>query len=91
MKKLPRVVRLYIHTTLTGMAIGTLFAMALVMFNVANLRHLIDNVEGGWLAFFLLCFFNGIVFSGVQFALVVMGMARKPGDGDDDVTGPPQP
>ena len=58
------------------MAIGTIFSIALVvLFNVANLQHLIEHVSGGWLAFFLLCFFNGIVFSGVQFALIVLGMA----------------
>ena len=50
--------------------------MALLALNVANLRHLIDTVEGGWLAFFLLCFFNAIVFSGAISAAAVMGLGK---------------
>ena len=75
-RPLPRIVRLYIHTTLTGIAAGILFSMALLALNVANLRHLIDTVEGGWLAFFLLCFFNAIVFSGAISAAAVMGLGK---------------
>lgn len=78
---MPPLIRLYVRDCLMGFALGTLFAMGLVILNVANLRHLIDTVEGGWLAFFLLAFFNGIVFSGVQFGFTVMAMANK----DDDV------
>ena len=73
---MPRLVRLYVRECLLGMALGTIFAMILVIFNVANLRHLVNTVEGGWLAFFLLAFFNGIVFSGVQFGITVMRMAE---------------
>ena len=76
---MPRLVRLYIRECLLGMALGTLFSMALVVLNVGNLRHLIDAVDGGWLAFFLLAFFNGIVFSGVQFGITIMKMADKDG------------
>lgn len=74
---MPRLVRLYIRECLLGMALGTLFSMSLVVLNVGNLRHLIDSVDGGWLAFFLLAFFNGIVFAGVQFAITIMKMADK--------------
>ena len=86
---MPRVVRLYIRECLLGMALGVVFAMVLVVFNVANLQHLIDNVDGGWLAFALLAFFNGIVFAGAQFGMTVMRMGTD--TDDDDVTGPPQP
>ncbi|MCV6594045.1 MAG: hypothetical protein OIF48_13900 [Silicimonas sp.] len=87
---MPHHIRLYIRDCLLGFALGTIFSSVLVVFNVANLQHLIDNVQGGWLAFFLLCFFHGIVFSGVQFAITVMRMAGTEPE-EDDVTGPPQP
>ncbi|AZQ66583.1 hypothetical protein EF888_05170 [Silicimonas algicola] len=72
---MPPLVRLYVRETLLGLALGILFSMALVVLNIGNLRHLIDTVEGGWLAFLLLSFFNGIVFAGVQFGVRVMLMA----------------
>ena len=86
---MPHHIRLYIRDCLLGFALGIVFSAALVILNVANLQHLIDNVDGGWLAFFLLCFFHGIVFSGVQFGITVMRMAGT--EEEDDVTGPPQP
>lgn len=78
---MPDLIRLYIRECLLGFAIAILFSMGLVVFNVANLGHLVANVDGGWLAFALLCIFNGIVFSGVQFGLTVMRMAE---DDEDD-------
>lgn len=77
MKVMPHLIRLYIRECLLGFAIAILFSMALVILNVANLGHLVSNVEGGWLAFLLLCIFNGIVFSGVQFGMTVMRMAEE--------------
>jgi predicted branched-subunit amino acid permease len=71
---LPRVVRLYIASCLIGFALAAVFAGLLIGINVGNLRHLIATVEGGGLAAFLLFFFNGIVFSGVQFGITVMSM-----------------
>ena len=77
---MPRLVRLYIRECLLGFALAIVFSVALVLMNVANLRHLVSEVDGGWLAFALLCFFNGIVFAGVQFGITVMRMS----DGDED-------
>lgn len=77
---MPRLVRLYIRECLLGFAWAIIFSVALVVLNVANLGHLVTEVDGGWLAFALLCFFNGIVFAGVQFGLTIMRMS----DGDDD-------
>jgi hypothetical protein len=37
--------------------------------------------EGGFLAVFLLFFFNGLVFAGVQFGMTIMRMARPEDDG----------
>lgn len=77
---MPHHIRLYIRDCLMGFALGIIFAAAVVVLNVANLQHLIGNVDGGWLAFALLAFFNGIVFAGVQFSITVMRMAgTEPG------------
>jgi hypothetical protein len=43
---------------------------------VANLRSLMLATEGGAIAAFLLFFFNGLVFAGVQFAMTIMRMAE---------------
>lgn len=81
--KMPKLIRLYIVSVAIGFGIALAFALALVWMDVANLRHLILETDSGALAFFLLVFFNGIVFGGVQFAIAVMRLA----DGDDGPRG----
>jgi len=88
---MPRLIRIYVRDCLLGFALGILFSMGLVLFNVANLAHLIDTVDGGWLAFALLSFFNGIVFSGVQFGITIMRLPYEADETEEDVTGPPRP
>lgn len=78
---MPELVRLYIRQCLAGLALGIAFSMALVILNVANLGHLVGEVEGGWLAFALLCLFNGIVFAGVQFGLTIMRLRDRDREG----------
>nr|WP_114966310.1 hypothetical protein [Alkalilacustris brevis] len=78
---MPQLVRLYIRQVAIGFAIAAGFVAMLLVFNVANLQHLIFNTQGGWLALFLLFFFNGLVFAGVQFGIAVMSMAEKPRPG----------
>lgn len=80
---MPKLVQLYIRQSLIGFGVAALFVGALFYFNVANLWHLVTHTEGGLLAAFLLFMFNGIVFSGVQFGIAVMGMAEK----EDDTSG----
>ena len=80
---MPNLVRLYIRECLLGFAIAILFSMALVILNVANLGHLVSEVEGGWLAFIMLCVFNGIVFAGVQFGITVMRLGSASEDDDN--------
>jgi len=79
---MPPLVRLFIRQGLFGLALGIVFAMLVVGFNVANLRHLVLNVEGGRLAFWLLAFFSGSVFGGAHIAITVMMMAGKK-DGEE--------
>ncbi len=86
---MPKLIRLYVRECLLGFALAILFSMALVILNIANLGHLVGNVDGGWLAFVMLGVFNGIVFAGVQFGIAVMKLGAS--DEDDEVTGPPRP
>lgn len=72
---MPKLVRLYIVSVAIGFGVAALFAGAMIGFDIGGLRHL---VQGEPLAIFLLWFFNGIVFSGVQFAYAIMRMAEKP-------------
>lgn len=72
---MPALVRLYIRSVVLGFALAALFTALLIWLDVAHLRHLILSSPIGWLAVAMLVIFNGIVFSGVQFAFVVMRMA----------------
>ncbi len=78
---MPKLVRLYIVNVLIGFALALAFVVALVVMDIANLRHLILETEKGYLAFVLLVLANGVVFAGVQFAIAVMRLA-------DDASGP---
>jgi hypothetical protein len=75
---MPELVRLYIRHCLIGFAIAAVFVAGVLWLNVANLQHLVFNTRGGMLALFMLFFFNGLLFAGVQFAIAVMGMAERP-------------
>lgn len=81
---MPRLVRLYLINIAVGFVLALIFTGLLMWLNVANLRHLVSNVSGGWLAVVMLVVFNTIVFAGVQFAIAVMRMAEgdtPPGGG----------
>lgn len=71
---LPRLVKLYIRQVGFGFALSAVFVAMLLGFDVAHLRSLILTTQGGYIAAFLLFFFNGLVFAGVQFAIAVMRM-----------------
>ena len=76
MSDLPKLVRLYIQQVLIGFGISVAFVAMLLLANVGNLQHLIFNTSGGFLALFMLFFFNGLVFAGVQFAITIMRMGE---------------
>lgn len=78
---MPALVRLYIRNVITGFALSVVFVGALLWLNVANLWHLISTSPQGWIAALMLFVFNGIVFAGVQFAIVIMRMGQNDGDG----------
>lgn len=73
---MPKLVRLYILCVAVGFAISAAFTAALLWLDVAGLGHLVWTSDIGWVAVAMLVVFNGIVFSAVQFAVRVMGMAE---------------
>lgn len=81
---LPPLIRLYIRQCLWGFALSGVFVGLLLIFDVVGLRGLVVGTKGGYLAVFLLFFFNGLVFAGVQFAITIMRMGKD----DDDDQGP---
>jgi hypothetical protein len=73
---MPDLIRLYIRSVLQGFAIAAAFTAALIWWDVAGIGHLILGSDIGWIAAVMMVFFNGIVFSGVQFAFRIMAMAE---------------
>ncbi len=80
-RRLPRLVRLYIWQCLIGFGLSGIFTALLLYFDVVGLRGLVMGTQGGFMALFLLFFFNGLVFAGVQFAITIMRMADDDGPG----------
>lgn len=77
---MPRIVRFYLMCIVIGFAAAAVFTGAILWWNVANLGHLVMTSDIGLMAAFLLWFFNGIVFTGVQAVWSVMQMAENPDD-----------
>lgn len=73
---MPKLVKLYIRNVLIGFAISGAFVAGLMAFDVAGLWSLIKGSDMGWIALVMLFMANGIVFAGVQFAIVVNNMAE---------------
>jgi len=75
---MPKLIALYIRQIFVGFGLSAVFVGVLLYTNVANLGHLVSTSDIGWVAVAMLFMFNGLVFSGVQFAITVMRM------GDED-------
>lgn len=76
---MPKLIRLYIQSIVIGFALAVVFLGGLMWMDVAGLRGLILGSSSGFVAAAMMIVFNGIVFSGVQFAISVMRLAE-----DDD-------
>lgn len=74
---MPKLVRLYLQSVALGFLISAAFTGGLLWLDVAGLGHLVMASNIGWIAVAMLVVFNGIVFSAVQFAFRVMGMAES--------------
>lgn len=84
-----KLVKLYIQQVLIGFGLSAIFTAILIYFNVANLQRLVFGSNDGLLGLFLIFFFNGLVFAGVQFAIRIMRMGYEDDDDDDDQRGTP--
>ncbi|MCU0826452.1 MAG: hypothetical protein MUE52_03390 [Tabrizicola sp.] len=73
---MPELVSLYVRSVAIGFGIAGVFTGSLIWWDVAGIGHLILGSDIGLVAAAMLVVFNGIVFSAVQFAFRVMGMAE---------------
>lgn len=74
---MPQLVRLYIQSVALGFVLSALFTGGILWLDIAGVGHLILASDIGWIAVAMLVIFNGIVFSAVQFAFRIMGMAES--------------
>ena len=81
---MPKLVRVYLQQIAIGFGLSAVFTVILLYMNVGNLGHLVFNSSDGLLGLFLIFFFNGLVFAGVQFAIRIMRMGSEDDDDDDD-------
>ncbi|KPP93706.1 MAG: hypothetical protein HLUCCA08_05880 [Rhodobacteraceae bacterium HLUCCA08] len=86
-RKPPDLIRLYVKSVGIGFAAAAGFVGLLLYFDVAGLWRLISGSDMGLVALAMMWIFNGIVFSGVQFGLAIMGMADRDDDDDDGPKG----
>ncbi len=77
---MPKLIQLYLKHVAIGFAIAAVFVAGLLYLNIANLWQLVSNSDVAVLAVFMMVFVNGIVFSGVQFAIVIMTLPEEDGD-----------
>ena len=78
----PNLMQLYLRHCIIGFGLSAVFVALLLWRDVAGLGSLIAGSDIGWLAVFLLWFFHGTIFGGVQFAIMIM--LRADDDDDDD-------
>lgn len=77
---MPNLVRLYLQQCAIGFALAVSFVVILFVFDVGGLWSLVSASDVGVLATIMLVMFNAIVFSGAQFAFVIMRMASPDED-----------
>lgn len=86
---MPKLIKLYIQQVLIGFGLSAVFTAILIYFDIGNLQRLLLGSSDGLLGLFLIFFFNGLVFAGVQFAIRIMRMGHEDDDDDDDDRGMP--
>ena len=82
---MPQLVSLFLRNYAIGFLLAVVFTRPLLALDLGGLRHLVLNVQGGFLAGFLLFFFSGLVFAGAQTGIAVFLMAER------DAPRPPRP
>lgn len=82
-------VKLYLRSIAVGFFLSAVFAALVIIFNIANIGHLVFSTSGGIIGLVAFWVLNGIVFSGVQFGYCVMSMSRDDEDDDEPRGGTP--
>lgn len=70
-----------VKSALIGYAAALFLVCLLIYFNIANIGTLVSNSEHGYLAIFLLIFFTGQTFAGIQIGIALW---LESNDDDDD-------
>lgn len=79
----PNLMQLYLRHCAVGFLAAAVFVAMLLFYDIARLGTLVAASDVGWLAVFLLWFFHGTIFGGVQFAVSIMLEAEDEDDDDD--------
>ena len=74
----PSLMRLFFWHAAIGFVLSALFLGLLFYTDLGGIGSLILRSDQTLMAIFMLWFFNGTVFGGVQFALVIMSLAENP-------------
>lgn len=81
----PDLMRLYLRHCAVGFVLSAIFVALILYYDIARIGSLVAGSDVGYLAVFLLWFFNGTIFGSVQFAISIMLNA----DDDDEDDDPP--
>jgi protein-S-isoprenylcysteine O-methyltransferase Ste14 len=84
---MPKHIRFLMGHAIIGSLAGLAFTGILFGMDVANLRHLVLNTAGGWLALVVMGVLFAITFGSVQMGRAIMALERKR-DTDVDDGGP---
>ena len=79
----PNPMQIYLRHCAVGFLAAAVFVAMLLFYDIARLGTLVAGSDIGWLAVFLLWFFHGTIFGGVQFAVSIMLDAQDDKDDDD--------
>ena len=82
----PNLMRLYLWHCAIGFVLSAVFVGLILWQNVAGLGALVAGSDVGFLAVFLLWFFNGTIFGSAQFAIKLM-LDADDDQSDDDIGG----
>ncbi len=85
----PDLMRLYLRHCVVGFVLSAVFVGLILWYDIARIGSLVAGSDVGWLAVFLLWFFNGTVFGSVQFAVNIILNAEN--ENDDRGGGRPIP
>lgn len=85
---MPDHIRYLLKHAAIGTVVGLIFVALVLAFDIAGLRHLVANTQGGFVALTVMSVFFVITFGSVQMGIAVMRLGAD--DTDTDGGGPRQ-